>query len=183
MSKPLSIVLFATLSLGLLSTLARDRAHACGVWRLERGKQEPVSFLIHTVTLGKRRVFSIWGKAPGQRAVATGKHAVNSPRGHAVLFRFRGDGLYSGKKRVGELKGASFSLGKRRYEIAVKKSGERWWTVQVKQGDKVVARTKRAMAFCEFCGGSGVSKDKQRREIRERVAFFLAWQARAASAP
>jgi hypothetical protein len=129
--------------------LSARPANACGQWSLDDAELGTVVFLLHNVHLRGRLIYSLWGTSSRMRAIDSGGKQINSPRGYKTVFELRRRQLEHRDKRIGQLKGATLSLGQDAYRIRVGAD----WSAKVVLRGKTIARTKRAAALFEMCDG------------------------------
>lgn len=170
------------LSLVLLTALPAPSAEACGSWGFKLGKASVV-FLVANVRQNKRLIFTVWGTAPRLRAVDTHGRQVISSRGYEAFLSFRGDVLRRGKRPLGRLVGSTLTIAKKRFELLLTRAkhggvdGAPAWVVDVKQGGRTIGRSTRAYSFQRACGVSSRGVERQKQEVRQRIALYLAWRS------
>jgi hypothetical protein len=177
----------------LLAFLAPRIADACGVWHMEdkekkvdiewlinsgrvnrpNPKAKPDDYATRSITLGALYL-DIENKS-GLRVVRDGK----------VVFDIVAGKLRKFGKVVATIDGDTIKFGSRAYAIAWVDKGP-WhdfpsWAFTVKRGDAVVLESAQASALC--AGAHALAKTgkplpdaDQLAEIRNRIAFYLAWR-------
>lgn len=160
------------LSLGVVEAAAR----ACGVWHLtDHQRKVDVEYLVSTVSVRRERrrvgVFYIDETPTGLRVTA----------GRKAIFMLTDGILRRRGARVGTLADdGTLVIGKRTYAIEmptkVELHGQPAWHVEVREGDAVLASGD-AMALCSAVVRDPDASDEVRqRDIRVRVAYYLAWR-------
>lgn len=154
-------------------------ARACGEWSLnDVAQDQKVTFSARTVTLKKANVSKdimvLFARKDGY---------VQATKKGRPLFDIVKGKIRGGVKTIGSVDwdANTVTIRGKVFEVSMTPSKERvsvgdGWRVEVREAGKLIVEGQ-AMGFCmQGSKNDGGTPDEQRADIRQRVAYYLAWR-------